>query len=65
MKKKLAIRIEVDPVAGEIIVEDDAGNRRLLKSIVMFGGDAERGILYLFGCTRKGFCTHTSVTTPT
>ena len=49
MKKKLAIRIEVDPVAGEIIVEDDAGNRRLLKSIVMFGGDAERGILYLFG----------------
>ncbi|NNG46306.1 MAG: hypothetical protein HKM86_04220, partial [Deltaproteobacteria bacterium] len=49
MKKKLIIRIEVDPDAGEITVEDDAGNKRQLKSIVMFGGDAEQGILYLFG----------------
>jgi hypothetical protein len=49
VKKKLTIRIEVDPDAGEITVEDDAGNKRQLKSIVMFGGDAEQGILYLFG----------------
>jgi hypothetical protein len=40
MKKKLTIRIEVDPDAGEITVKDDAGNKRQLKSIVMFGGDA-------------------------
>lgn len=49
VKKKLAITIEVDPDAGEITVKDDAGNERPVKSIVVFGGDAEQGILYLFG----------------
>jgi len=49
MGKKLKIVVEVDPDAGEITVEDDAGNKRQLKSIVVFGGDAEQGILYLFG----------------
>ncbi len=49
MKKRLSITIEVDPDAGEITVRDDAGNERPVKSVVVFGGDAERGILYLFG----------------
>ncbi len=49
MGKKLKIVIEVDPDAREITVKDDAGNERPVKSIVVFGGDAARGILYLFG----------------
>ncbi|HEU5361319.1 MAG TPA: hypothetical protein VFU42_09225 [Candidatus Deferrimicrobiaceae bacterium] len=49
MGRKLTIVIEVDPDAEEITVKDDAGNERPVKSIVVFGGDAERGILYLFG----------------
>lgn len=49
MKKKLAITVEVDPDAGEITIRDDAGNERTVKSVVVFGGDAEQGILYLFG----------------
>lgn len=47
--KKMTIVIDVDPDAGEITVRDDAGNERQVKSIVVFGGDAEQGILYLFG----------------
>lgn len=49
MKKPFSIKIEVDPDAGEITIRDDAGNERPVKSVVVFGGDAERGILYLFG----------------
>ena len=45
----MTIVIDVDPDAGEITVRDDAGNERQVKSIVVFGGDAEQGILYLFG----------------
>ncbi len=49
MGKKLTIVIEVDADSREITVRDDAGNERPVKSIVVFGGDAERGTLYLFG----------------
>ena len=49
MGKKMTIVIEVDPDAREITVRDDAGNERPVKSIMVFGGDAERGKLYLFG----------------
>ncbi len=49
MKKKLTIVIEVDPGGRKITVRDDAGNERPVKSIVVFGGDAEQGVLYLFG----------------
>jgi len=49
MGKKIKIVIEVDPNAREITVKDDAGNERPVKSIVVFGGDAEQGIFYLFG----------------
>lgn len=49
MRRKPVITIEVDPEAKEITVRDDAGNVRPVKSIVVFGGDAEQGVLYLFG----------------
>jgi hypothetical protein len=49
MGRKLTITIVVDPDAREIVVSDDAGNRRAIKSIMIFGGDAESGALYLLG----------------
>lgn len=49
MGKKLTIVIEVDPDGRKVTVRDDAGNERPVKSIVVFGGDAEQGVLYLFG----------------
>jgi hypothetical protein len=49
MEKKFAITIEVDPETREIKVRDDAGNERSLKSMMIFGGNAEAGDLYLFG----------------
>jgi len=49
MEKKFTITIEVDPETREITVRDDAGNERSLKSMMIFGGDAETGNVYLFG----------------
>lgn len=49
MKRKRIITIEVDPEAREITVRDEDGVTRPVRSIVVFGGDAEQGILYLFG----------------
>ena len=49
MKRKRIIRIEVDPETREIIIRDDCENVRAVKSIVVFGGDAEHGTFYLFG----------------
>ena len=49
MGKKFIITIEVDPDAQEIVVRDEAGNEHPVKSITVFGGDAENGVLYLFG----------------
>lgn len=49
MRRRLVITIEVDPEGREITVKDEVGNIRPVKSIVVFGGDAEQGILYLFG----------------
>ncbi len=49
MERKFTITVEVDPDTREITVRDDAGNERSLKSLMIFGGDAEAGDLYLFG----------------
>jgi hypothetical protein len=49
MGKKVIITIEVDPDAQEIVVRDEAGKEHPVKSITVFGGDAENGVLYLFG----------------
>jgi hypothetical protein len=49
MGKKLTITVEVDGDRKEIIVQDDAGNRRRLKSILVTGGGFEEGSIYLFG----------------
>src|SRR3989304_6381522 len=49
MGKKFIITIEVDQDAREIVVKDEAGEEHPVKSIVVFGGDAENGVLYLFG----------------
>ncbi|GAB4362558.1 MAG: hypothetical protein Kow00128_02370 [Deltaproteobacteria bacterium] len=49
MGRKFTITITVDPEAKEISVRDDAGNERSLRSIMLFGGDAEQGRFYCFG----------------
>lgn len=49
MGRKLTITITVDPESEEISVRDDAGSERSLRSIMLFGGDAERGRFYCFG----------------
>jgi len=49
MGRKLTITITIDPEAEEITVRDDAGSERVLRSIMLFGGDAERGRFYGFG----------------
>ncbi len=49
MESKFTITIEVDPESGDVTVRDDAGNERSLKSMMIFGGDADAGDLYLFG----------------
>ncbi len=49
MERKFTITIEVDCETREITVRDDAGNSRALKSVMIFGGDAEAGDFYLFG----------------
>ncbi len=49
MERKRIITIEVDPERQEITIRDGDGAVRPVRSIVVFGGDAEHGILYLFG----------------
>jgi len=49
MGKKLTITVEIDGDRKEIVVRDDAGNRRHLKSVLVTGGGFEEGSLYLFG----------------
>ncbi len=49
MERKFTITIEVDPETREVTVRDDAGNERSLRSMMIFGGDAEAGDVYLFG----------------
>ena len=49
MGRKLTITITVDPEAKEISVRDDSGTERSVQAVVVFGGDAEQGVLYLFG----------------
>ena len=45
----MKIEIDVDSSKEEIIIKDDAGNIRSIKSIIICGGDAESGKFYLFG----------------
>jgi hypothetical protein len=49
MGKKLTITVDVDSDRKEIVVRDDAGNCRCLKSILVTGGGFEERSLYLFG----------------
>ncbi|NJD62751.1 MAG: hypothetical protein FIA93_08525 [Deltaproteobacteria bacterium] len=49
MSRKLTITIEVDSDREEIILRDDTGNSRPLKSILVTGGGFEEGSFYLFG----------------
>jgi hypothetical protein len=49
MEKKLTITIEVDSDREEIILRDNTGNSRQLKSILVTGGGFEEGAFYLFG----------------
>jgi hypothetical protein len=49
MEKKLTITIEVDSNREEIILRDNTGNSRQLKSILVTGGGYEEGAFYLFG----------------
>ncbi len=49
MERKFTITVEVDTETREITLRDDAGNERTLRSVMVFGGDAEAGELYLFG----------------
>lgn len=49
MEKKLTITIEVDSDREEIILRDNTGNCRQLKSILVTGGGFEEGAFYLFG----------------
>ena len=49
MGKRLTITVEIDGDRKEIIVRDDAGNSRHLKSVLVTGGGFEEGSLYLFG----------------
>jgi hypothetical protein len=49
MGKKFIITIEVDPDAQVIVVRDEAGKEHPVKSVTVFGGDAENGVVYLFG----------------
>lgn len=45
---KMSIKIDIDTVAKEIRVTDDAGSDRILKGITVIGGDPESGQFYLF-----------------
>lgn len=49
MGRKFHITVEVDPEAREITIRDGGGNERTVKGVVLLGGDAEAGTLYLFG----------------
>ena len=49
MGKRLTITVEIDGDRKEIIVRDDAGNSRHLKSVLVTGGGFEEGSLYMFG----------------
>jgi hypothetical protein len=49
MEKKLTITIEVDSDREEILLRDNTGNSRQLKSILVTGGGFEEGAFYLFG----------------
>lgn len=49
MEKKLTITIEVDSDREGIILRDNTGNSRQLKSILVTGGGFEEGAFYLFG----------------
>ena len=49
MGKNLTITVEIDGDRKGIIVRDDAGNIRHLKSVLVTGGGFEEGSLYLFG----------------
>jgi hypothetical protein len=46
---KFKIEIEVDTDKKEIEITDDAGNKKVLQSIIVTGGDAESKTFYLFG----------------
>lgn len=43
----MKIEIDVDTSKKEIVIRDDAGNERFVKSIVVCGGDAISGKFYL------------------
>lgn len=45
----MKIEIDVEASKKEITIKDDAGNERLVKSVLVCGGDAESGRFYLFG----------------
>lgn len=45
----MKIEIDVDTSKQEIVIKDDAGNERSVKSILIVGGDAASKSFYLFG----------------
>lgn len=49
MKRKFSITVTVDPETREVTIRDESGTGRTLKSVMLFGGDAEKGAYYLFG----------------
>lgn len=49
MEKKLTITVEVDCHGEGIVVRDDQGHERQLKSVLVTGGGVEEGTFYLFG----------------
>lgn len=49
MERKFHLTVAIDSDAQVITIRDGDGNERTVKSVMLFGGDAEKGILYLFG----------------
>lgn len=46
---KFKVEVEVDTESKTIIVRDDAGNEKYLKSVIVTGGDVASKAFYLFG----------------
>ena len=48
MKKSIIIKVVVDNGGETITIEDDAGNSKELKSVMVIGGEHEENSLYCF-----------------
>lgn len=49
MDRKFRLTVEIDPEHQAITIRDGDGNEKTVKSVMLFGGNAEKGIFYLFG----------------